>query len=76
MTTVCLVSDIERRLGQSDKLSRSELSHHFDQLTLACHRLQKFLADSIDFLSSFDVRKAQEVREQFGSAVQSVIVCA
>ncbi|XP_062499820.1 tubulin-specific chaperone C-like [Corticium candelabrum] len=53
-------ADIERRLGQSDKLSRSELSHHFDQLTLACHRLQKFLADSIDFLSSFDVRKAQE----------------
>lgn len=54
------ITEIEEQLKQSEKLTRSKLNAHFDQLMMSCQQLQKFVSDSTLFLPSYDVKRSQE----------------
>ncbi len=58
---VVLTSAIMEALGAVSSTSASGMAPVFDQLSVRCQQLQKYLSDSILFLPSFDVRQSQEV---------------
>ncbi|XP_035669624.1 tubulin-specific chaperone C-like isoform X2 [Branchiostoma floridae] len=53
-------SAIEKLLDESDSTPKDGLSDHFDVITAAMQKLQKFVTDSTSFLPSYDVRQAQD----------------
>lgn len=65
-----LQADIERGLTESDVIAVNERPSHFDTLALSVQKLQKLLTDSIQFLSSFSVQKAQDVVNQLKNSLE------
>lgn len=52
-------ASLQTKLDDSSQMEKSSLPHHFDTISLELQKLQKFLADSILFLPSYDVRVSQ-----------------
>ncbi|XP_078674488.1 tubulin-specific chaperone C-like [Branchiostoma floridae x Branchiostoma belcheri] len=51
---------IEKSLEDLDATPKDGLPDHFDNITSALQKLQKFVTDSTSFLPGYDVRQAQE----------------
>ena len=53
-------SQVEEMLEKSNGLSKTQLTPHFDEILVLITKMQKYMTDSMIFLTAFDGRKAQE----------------
>ena len=54
--------EIEKKLeiATTGTIAKSELPNHFDSLLILVQKLQKYLTDSIMFIPTFEMQKAQQ----------------
>jgi len=68
-----LRDNLDRKISAADDVPNSELKPYFDGLTKDIITLQKFLADSMPVLPSYDLRRCQEALKALEESLQSAI---
>lgn len=58
---VCPFAAIMCLLSEAEELSKTELPLHFDKISSECQNLQKFVSDSVLFITGYDKKIAQKV---------------
>uniref|UniRef100_UPI00398EC309 tubulin-specific chaperone C isoform X1 n=1 Tax=Pristiophorus japonicus TaxID=55135 RepID=UPI00398EC309 len=62
-------AEIEALLEGCEVTDRSALSAHFEEISLKMQRLQKFVNDSMMFLSAYELRQAQDAVQKLQATV-------
>ena len=58
-------TEIEEKLEGTGTIAKSELTSHFDDLLVQVQKLQKYLTDSVMFIPTFEMQKAQQIISKF-----------